>query len=57
MTYVQIVDSILSLDFSCVGIHGGLYRWRENSLPFFLFQKLKEIFTWYSRTILKASKN
>ena len=37
--------------------HGGLYRWRENSLPIFLFQKLKEILTWYSRTILKASKN
>ena len=37
--------------------HGGLYRWRENSLAIFLFQKLKEILTWYSRTILKASKN
>ena len=37
--------------------HGGLYRWSENSLPIFLFQKLKEILTWYSRTILKASKN
>ena len=37
--------------------HGGLYRWRENSLPIFIFQKLKEILTWYSRTILKASKN
>ena len=37
--------------------HGGLYRWRENSLPIFLFQELKEILTWYSRTILKASKN
>ena len=38
-------------------IHGGLYRWRENTLPIFLFQKLKEILTLYSRTILKASKN
>ena len=37
--------------------HGGLYRWRENSLPIFLFQKLKEILTLYSRTILKVSKN
>ena len=32
--------------------HGGLYRWRENSLPFFLHQKLKEILTRYGRTIL-----
>ena len=37
--------------------HGGLYRWRENSLPIFLFRKLKEILTRYSRTISKASKN
>ena len=37
--------------------HGGLYRWRENSLPFFLYQKLKEILTKYSRTILTSSKN
>ena len=36
--------------------HGGLYRWRENSLPIFLFQKLKEILTRYSRTILTDSK-
>ena len=27
--------------------HGGLYRWRENSLPSFLYQKLKEILTRY----------
>ena len=33
-------------------MHGGLYRWRENSLPIFLFQKLKEILTRYSRTSL-----
>ena len=26
-------------------MHGGLYRWRENSLPIFLFRKLKEILT------------
>ena len=38
-------------------IHGDLYRWRGNSLPIFLFQKLKEILTRYSRTILTASKN
>ena len=37
--------------------HGGLYRWRENSLPIFLFQKLKEILTRYSRTILTSSKH
>ena len=37
--------------------HGGLYRWRENSLPFFLYQKLKEILTRYSRTILTPLKN
>ena len=37
--------------------HGGLYRWRENSLPIFLFQKLKENLTRYSRTMLTASKN
>ena len=36
-------------------IHGGLYRWRENSLPIFLFQKLKEILTWYSRTMVKVT--
>ena len=40
-----------------IPIHGGLYRWRENSLPIFLFQKLKEILTRYSRTILTPSKN
>jgi hypothetical protein len=38
-------------------IHGGLYRWRENSFPFFLYQKLKEIFIRYSRIILTASKD
>ena len=40
----------------CLLSHGGLYRWRENSLPFFLNQKLKEISTRYKRTILTASK-
>ena len=42
---------------NCIILHGGLYRWRENSLPFFLYQKLKEILTRYSRTILTASKD
>ena len=37
--------------------HGGFYRWIKNSLVFFLYQKLKEILTRYSRTISKASKN
>ena len=32
-------------------LHGGLYRWRENSLPFFLYQKLKEILTRDGKTI------
>ena len=41
---------------SNVLIHGGLHRWRENSLPFFLYQKLKEILTRFSRTILTALK-
>ena len=36
--------------------HGGLYRWRENSFPFFLYQKLKKILIRYSRIILTASK-
>ena len=42
---------------SSILLHGGLYRWRENSFLFFLYQKLKEILTGYSRTILTASKN
>ena len=36
--------------------HGGLYRWRENSLPFFYIKKLKEILTRYSRTNLTPLK-
>ena len=28
---------------SCRIYHGGLYRWRGNSFPFFVYQKLKEI--------------
>ena len=45
------------LQVLCRLVHGGLYRWRENSLAFFLYQKLKEILTRYSRTISKAWKN
>ena len=37
--------------------HGGLYRWRENSFSFFLYQKLKEILVRYIRIILTASKD
>ena len=37
--------------------HGGLYRWRENSLTFFLYRKLKEILIKNRRIILKASKD
>jgi hypothetical protein len=37
--------------------HGVLYRWRGNSFPFFLYQKLKEILIRYSRIILTASKD
>ena len=37
--------------------HGGLYRWRGNSFPFFVHQKLKEILIRYIRIILKASKD
>ena len=40
--YSQLINEYL---FS----HGGLYRWRENSLPIFWFPKLKEILTRYSR--------
>ena len=35
-----------------VSIYGG-----RTHCQYFLFQKLKEILTWYSRTILKDSKN
>jgi hypothetical protein len=38
-------------------MHGGLYRWRGNSFPFFVNQKLKEILIRYSRIILPASKD
>ena len=38
-------------------VHGRLYRWTENSFPFFLYQKLKEILIRYIRIILKASKD
>ena len=41
----------------CLVRHGGLYRWRENSLTFFSYQKLKEILTKYIRTILTTSKD
>ena len=37
--------------------HGGLYRWRENLLPIFLFQKLKEILTWYSLISIRQNYN
>ena len=37
--------------------HGGLYRWRGNSFPFFVYHKLKEILIRYSRIILTASKD
>jgi hypothetical protein len=36
-------------------VYGGLYRWRENSFPFFLYQKLKEIFIRYSISTLLHS--
>ena len=45
------------LQVLCRLVHGGLYRWRENSLAFLLYQKLKEILTRYSRTISTASKD
>ena len=44
--YLIIKNSVLGFETMIWGIvHGGLYRWRENSLPIFLFQKLKEILT------------
>ena len=41
----------------CNLTHGGLYRWRGNSFPFFVYQKLKEILIRYRRIILPASKD
>ena len=36
--------------------HGGLYRWKGNSFPFFVHQKLKDILIRYSRIILPTER-
>ena len=54
---LKIFSSLWITQLRVPTTHGGLYRWRENSLPFLLYQKLKEILTRYSRTILEASKD
>ena len=42
--FLQWIKSTRNLEKTYLN-HGGLYRWRENSLPLFLYQKLKEILT------------
>ena len=53
-TIVQLCPLIFR---NCIFNHGGLYRWRENSFPFFLYLKLIEILIRYSTITLTASKD